>query len=211
MSKTKSKPTVKAKSKPKVKAKKQLTVAQEIAQRERKFKAASPAQKRVMIAADVIAQIKAKRFRPESLTWVDPVRKNGDYFDMGAAAGTAAPVRELFLENKIPACACCALGALFMSCTLYNNKTTVGKFEDEMVDFKDIVRSGRFRNGLTSFFSRDQLRLIEIAFEGGDGAFTPGNDDDYNDAKDWVRSFDVKKRLIAIMENIIDNKGTFNP
>lgn len=201
-----------AKTKTKTKKKKALTPAQEIARRTQKFKAATPAQKRVMIAADVIAQIKARRFRPSSQIWLQPVEKDGVDLFVGDIAAPSAPVRELFFENTIPACECCALGAMFMSCTLYNNKTSVRTFDKEMNDFTRITMSGRFSNGLNSFFSRSQLRLIEIAFEGGSGGFTSSNEAEHLAAEDWFyRLSDDKKRLVAIMENIIENKGTFKP
>ena len=72
-----------------------------------------------------------------------------------------------------------------------------------------------FSNGLNSLFSYSQLRLIEIAFERGLGAF---KDYDYNlepstkRAAQFGRKFKTEKsRLRAIMKNIVENKGTFIP
>lgn len=191
---------------------KKLTAAQEIALRNKKFAAATSAQKRVLIAKDVIAQIKAKRFKARAGTWVRPVFRNGDELDMfDKFDEETASVRELFLEKKIPACECCALGAMFMSCTLYNNKTTVDSLLDETMDFELIVRSKTrsFSNGLAQFFTKPQLKLIEAAFESEYGAFN----DVCNDKTDlWYETMpNDTKRLIAIMQNIIKNKGTFKP
>ena len=78
------------------------------------FKKATKAQKRVMIAQDVLAQLKAKRYVAESGCWVQ------------ANYNTAVPladikykdsVKELFAEKTIESCNVCALGGLFMSCT----------------------------------------------------------------------------------------------
>jgi hypothetical protein len=193
-------------------APKKRTVAQEIALRNKKFKAATAAQKRVLIAKDVIAQIKAKRLKARTGTWVNPVFRDGRDMDAFEKFDEkTSSVRELFLEKKIPACECCALGAMFMSCTLYNNKTTVADLLDETMDFELIVRSknNSFSNGLTQFFPKPQLKLIEAAFEGEYGAFQ----DVCNDKTDlWYDTLpNDTKRLIAIMQNIIKNNGTFKP
>jgi hypothetical protein len=197
-------------------AKKPIDVAAEVARRNRLFAKATPAGKRVLIAEDIIAQIKAKRFRPKAGVWVNPVNeKNTENIELDIKFNGTAPVRELFLEKKIPACECCALGALFMSCTLYNNQTTVNDFTKEVIlDFQETVEDGKFTNGLTGFFSRAQLKLIEIAFEGGYGAF---DTDRMSNTKalrvvSWEEKLpDDQKRLVAIMNNIINNKGTFVP
>lgn len=195
-------------------AKKPVGVATEIASRNRLFAKASPAEKRVLIAKDVIAQIKAKRFKPKSGVWVQPVdAKNTRDIELDDEFNEDASVRELFLEKKIPACECCALGALFMSCTLYNNQTTVQDFVDEVrFDFEEHVEVGKFTNGLTRFFSRSQLKLIETAFEGGYGAFRSPSAKTMANLVRWEEKLpDDQKRLVAIMNNIIDNKGTFVP
>jgi hypothetical protein len=196
---------------------KKRTAAQEIALRNKKFKAATPAQKRVLIAKDVIAQIKAKRFKALSGTWVNPVFRNGHDLDVfekfvfEKLDEEPASVRELFLEQKIPACECCALGAMFMSCTLYNNKTTVENLLDETVSFEDLIREKgpQFSNGLDQFFSKAQLKLIEATFEGYYGAF---RDESNDKTRVWYETLpNDTKRLVAIMNNIIKNKGVFKP
>jgi hypothetical protein len=99
-----------------------------------------------------------------------------------------------------------------MSCTLYNNKTTVEDFVEEISwDFGEIVDNGQFKNQLTSFFSRAQLKLIESVFESEDGVFDVGTDDRKRDlVAAWSHKFrQPEERLVAIMQNIIRNKGTF--
>jgi hypothetical protein len=207
----------------KKKTKKQLArekMRREIARRNKAFAAAATAEKRVLIAKDVLAQIKAKRFAAAHGVWVDAANK-----PLSAAPGyihIAAPiddkfsetdsVRELFIAGDIQRCRCCALGALFMSCTLYNNKTTVEDFVEEISwDFGEIVDNGQFKNQLTSFFSRAQLKLIESVFESENGVFDVGTDDRKRDLVDaWSHKFrQPEDRLVAIMQNIIRNKGTF--
>jgi hypothetical protein len=195
-------------------AKKPIDVAAEVARRNKLFAKASPAGKRVLIAEDIIAQIKAKRFKPKSGVWVQPTNaKHTADIELDLTFNGTAPVRELFLEKKIPACECCALGAMFMSCTLYNNKTTVNDFTNEVIlDFEETVETGTFKNGLTRFFSRPQLKLIEAAFEGGYGAFRSSNAKTMASLVKWEEKLpDDQKRLVAIMNNIIANGGTFVP
>ena len=195
-------------------AKKPLDVAAEVARRNKLFAKASPAGKRVLIAEDIIAQVKAKRFKPRSGVWVQPVNASNTLdLELDHNFDGAVSVRELFLEKKIPACECCALGALFMSCTLYNNKTTVDDFTEEVIfDFEEKIDSGTFKNGLTRFFSRSQLKLIEAAFECGFGAFRVADKKTMDRVAKWEEKLpNDQKRLVAIMNNIIDNKGTFVP
>jgi hypothetical protein len=204
--------------------KKPLTKAQklkrEIAKRNKLFAAADHAEKRVLIAKDVIAQIKLGRFKAATQTWVTPnvLRKPGaDHsggVDLTREFGYDAPVRELFLDKKIASCDCCALGAMFMSCTLYNNNQTAEDFEEEVNwDFDGRVEGyhGGFANGLDKFFSHSQLALIEAAYEGGDGAFSAPKSKQ-TAVYDWIGSLpNAEKRLVAIMENIIENNGKFVP
>jgi hypothetical protein len=220
------KPVRKAKKTAAPVKKKPLTKAQklkrEIAKRNKLFAAANPAEKRVLIAEDVIAQIKLGRFKAATQNWVTPkVRSSpgvefygGGAVDLTREFGYDASVRELFLDKKIASCDCCALGAIFMSCTLYNNNQTTDNFEAEVnYEFDERVEGnhGGFSNGLNKFFSRAQLMLIEAAFEGGDGAFSAPTSKEAA-VYDWINTLpDAEKRMVAIMKNISDNKGTFVP
>lgn len=215
-------------------------IAREIAKREAIFKKASPTQKRVLIAKDVIAQIKAKKIKPEqgSFVMVEKVQgfmssteaedRTGSWnfalHKLSATEGSDADVRHLYLENKIQQCSCCALGGMFMSCTLYNNNTTV----DNLYDSGDAIGNmlyeesepGSLPNGLDKFFSVAQLRLIEQTFEGNNGVVNSGMDDNTGEIFDkyspkseafYTKYKKPKDRLIAIMQNIVVNNGTFKP
>lgn len=197
---------------------KKTNATREIARRNRKFKAAAAAEKRVLIAKDVIAQVKAGRFKVGSGNWVVPLTRSGSDLSVDRFEEDES-VQKLFLEGDIPKCECCALGAMFMSCTLYNNKTTAIELEDVRFSFSDYVEEGSFTNGLSKFFSKDQLKLIESAFEGNCGAFCLEQTAEWEEGLlpgdktfGWMsRLRDDKKRLVAIMENIIKNKGKFVP
>lgn len=209
-------------------------LAAEIARRTKLFKAASPAQKRVLIAKDVIAQIKANRYAAKTGTWVALYNKNAKKIDFGpysAASRKNAQVQSLFLSGDVAKCECCALGGVMMSCTLYNNNQTLADFYEYDCDVGAVVGYGdKFSNGLHRVFSRQQLALIECAFEGGRGGFfvslnptstcTPVVDpllqnvprDTLARAIDYAKKYATpEKRMIAIMQNIIKNDGTFKP
>jgi hypothetical protein len=226
------------KKKPLTAAQKLAKVRREIAARNKRFQAADAAGKRVLIAQDVIAQIKLKRLWPTSGTWVSALdyRDNVDKVvgerDASIAAFEARSVREDFLAGLVGRCDCCALGAMFMGCALNNNKTTAKDLDAVEYDLGDYVTvrktTGPLANGLNKFFSRQQLKLIEMAFEGGNGAFsidlyyaaeaqkslsTPRQPTDVEARLlAWATKYpDDDKRLIAIMKNIVANNGTFVP
>jgi hypothetical protein len=169
------------------------------------FKKATKAEKRVMIAKDVLAQIKAKRYIPESGTWVDPNWNIRNEID-----GTES-VQKLFADRTIETCNVCALGSLFMSCTNLNNNTCVSdiNYGGEGTEIGERIQDGdTLSNGLNKIFSKKQLQLIEVYFETGDGWF--GEDSRhvayFNDAYP-----DDEDRLVEIMKNIVANDGTFVP
>jgi hypothetical protein len=182
------------------------------------FKNATKAEKRVMIAKDVLAQIKAKRYIPESGTWVDAnwnIRGGIDEIH------ETDSVQKLFADRTIETCSVCALGGLFMSCTNLNNNTCVSdiNYGGEGTEIGERIEEGdTLSNGLNKIFSKKQLQLIEVYFEKGDGWFGEagytgnyiGEDsrhvEYFNDAYP-----DDDERLVEIMKNIVANDGTFVP
>ena len=171
------------------------------------FKKATKAQKRVMIAQDVLAQLKAKRYVAESGCWVQP---NYNPTNTWADKYTES-VQELFLEKKIESCNVCALGGLFMSCTNFNNNTLLKDLDDVSYNLGALVDDKeKLSNKLNSIFTTNQLKLIESYFEANDGFFQDSDEDDRIEAFCDKYTSD-KKRLQLIMENIVENNGTFVP
>ena len=168
----------------------------------------------MLIAKDVIAQIKNGNFKAAGGTWVRPMTAR-HLGNLSVEFGADASLRELVLTDKLGKCDCCALGAMFMSCTLYNNKTTAEDFEQEVNDgaFDFLVEDkGSISNGLNTFFSPAQLRLIEMYFERGYGAWSPRSDAETARVELWYETYSTdRSRLLAIMQNIVDNNGTFKP
>jgi len=181
------------------------------------FKKATKAQKRVLIAQDVLAQIKAKRYVAASGIWVLP--NWSDKIDRGQIRVTDS-VQKLFAENAIDTCNVCALGGMFMSCTNLNNNTTVKQLTDEAQDGLGASIDGgeKLSNGLNQIFSKTQLEIIETYFEHGDGWFrrdgytgrSNGVDQKHVDAF-FEKYPEDDDRLKEIMKNIVANNGTFVP
>lgn len=166
--------------------------------RERRFQAMTDAQKRVAIAKDVIAQlesgliIKAKSgtyFASEGVN--KAVAKAIQKSDDDWLDDIELDLRDVLVSEQ-PTCSACAVGSMFICATLrQDNFNVVGD---------DIDRSSM--EGQLTYFEPDQLWAIEDAFESSwklsdEETMTKGEESD-------------KKRLIAIMQNIIDNKGTFD-
>jgi hypothetical protein len=115
------------------------------------------------------------------------------------------------IENQVGKCNVCALGAAVLSkARLFDNVPIDGEAASYggviSLDYDDCF------NGLKDIFSESQLQLIEAAFEGWDeGSW------ETNPAIRRAVAFgekyidDDKKRMKAIMQNIIDNDGTFKP
>lgn len=189
------------------------------------FNKLKKAEKRVAIAQDVLDQIKNKIIRPENGSWISWGGKNIDSFEE-KDGGTS--LKKEILENGLKqSCDCCALGSLMLSCTLFNNEVTL---EDVLIrdafDYMSKTSGSDIKTGgLESVFSDKQIEMIEMAFEKGGGLFK------YNDNPDWEEYNNTslkgcvagkcvefgekykssKGRLVAIMNNIIENKGEFIP
>ena len=182
------------------------------------FKKATKAEKRVMIAKDVLAQIKAKRYIAESGTWVDAnwnIRGGIDEIH------ETDSVQKLFADRTIETCSVCALGGLFMSCTNLNNNTCVSdiNYGGEGTEIGERIQDGdTLSNGLNKIFSKKQLQLIEVYFEKGDGWFGEGGytgnyiGEDSRHVEYFNDAYpDDDERLVEIMKNIVANDGTFVP
>lgn len=174
------------------------------------WRATTKPQRRILVARDVIAQIKADRLLPMKGRWIDLYRdwSSAAYYD------TMDSMQEVVLAKKAK-CQVCALGSIMASMVLFKNMVTIGNIDRDF----DYYRLRKFKRrkdnvGIRALFSRDQLELIEGAFEMGSGLHGTLK----QHVKGWeeAKAFGVKfndstSRLIAIMKNIIKNKGEFVP
>ncbi len=159
-------------------------------QRNTRFAKMTKAQKRVAIAKDVIKQIAARSIKPRFQIYLESPNQIAKKMDIGKQLCDVLPNR--------PACKVCAIGGMFVA--------AVGLFNDLPVDetfVNRFVDAGPLKNRLLNFFGREQLREIEWCFEDNETWITNVN------APKHRR--DAAKRMAAIMQNIIENKGTFVP
>lgn len=166
-----------------------------------RFNSLTKAEKRIEIAKDVLSMISDKR-----KTIVRGIYLN--IYNEDILGGSA----QKYVDEI--SCECCALGACLLSATKYMNQLTIGEIHFVNSENSDVWGI------LNKVFSAKQLGLIEYAFEGSfDGtrvsmdSFSFYNEDiDIKSAVMFGRGYENdEERLTAIMENIIKNRGTFNP
>jgi hypothetical protein len=186
----------------------QRRFVRQVRDRERRFQNMNPSQKRVAVAKDVLAMIEARRIRARAGTYLSLQRRV-----KGVKPETE--VQEILLES--PTCTACAVGSIFVCTMLRNDNLTINEFTgDPTIDRgemdRDALGSGDgLYDAVAWLFSKGQLALIEAAFEGGYVNCYPdyGSDTEARAEKFHDTYTSDEKRLAAIMQNIIDNKGTF--
>lgn len=151
----------------------------------------TPAQKRVAIARDVIKHLQAKRFvTVTNILW----RFKG--------LSIAEKVNQKRIKTllKIKPCEVCAIGACVIA----------GLNRFNQVEFKGVNGAEYEELSLQQWFSINQLALIEIGYEGKNYNFSNSVRSDAA-VSFFYKHCDNDTRLIAIMQNIIKNKGEFVP
>ena len=164
-------------------------IQKEIARRNKLFAGKTPSQQRVLIAKDIIQLLKMGKLRATSDYLNHPVRRYN-------RAKEGKPAQIELLTTKEP-CACCAKGAIFVSYIMNKNEITIGwDFEAAF----QRVKENTFATGISHIFPPEMLREIENHYEG------------FYYKATFVHKYPEKtKRLGAIMNNIIKNKGEFIP
>ena len=148
------------------------------------------AQERVAIAKDALAWVEAGVLLPAKMVYVNTVLED-DQINWDPKA----QLRDVVLGP----CRVCAQGALFLAKAVrYDNVSGIRNSDD-------LHHRACKADELEEHFTRDQLKLIEQYFEG----WAAGS----NYAPQFFKEDypDHRQRLIFILKNIIDNKGTFVP
>lgn len=165
------------------------------------FEKMSPAEKRVQIARDVIAQLAAKRLIATTGTWL----ANGDEGDLFTKEDVHKNPELQKILKRQKECTGCALGGMFMCAVERADELRLGDLDRDSRDYRQMQDGSVFKY-MEKFFSREQLDEIEAAFEQGEGFV-----DDSNVASGWLSEVDdANERMRLIMENIVANKGKFN-
>lgn len=170
------------------------------------------AQLRIALAKDVIASLETERIISKSGSWVQIESDESICgFNTSISGSDDTQIQDIINNKK---CQVCALGALFIESIRRFDSLTIGDLEDGYsVGCYDITEY------LDNIFDEYQLKLIEVAYERGDGGFSVRWDfRDKEDREEAERAIefgktidDDRERLIAIMNNIIKNYGDFIP
>ena len=198
-------------------------VAQATGLSNERFARATPARKRVIIAKDVLRWLATAKLVPAGLSgaslylriiprgraevartnWVPPL----DDYEVTEHGGVV----------NGDSCVACGIGALVATAAERGACSLRGP-NDYLWNEDEVPES--IRSALSGLFDADQLDKIEWAFEGGVGlgaALTYGHLRGLSEeARTRCESFALRypykqARLVAIMNNIIDNKGQFVP
>lgn len=170
------------------------------------------AQQKCIIAHDIINNINAQVYTANRGSYVNmiSVTENNKWQDVRYGELANAGVKENF--SKIRSCTVCALGACLMSITKFNNRLTFNELP------LGIGWQGKQLKLLTDIFTPNELAKIEVAFEGKwsydesnigrDKLSAKLSDKTVNKIMKFHELYnDSEKRLVAIMESIIANKG----
>lgn len=166
------------------------------------FAKLASAKKRIAIAEDVILSLKSGLFSARA----------GSYFVLNTDnPSTTTELQDLLCDKaNIDSCTVCGMAGIFASKVRLSNNFKITKGDNYVsVGDKEII------DNLQGIFEEGQLRLIECAFE-GEFIKTPANMDCTTEERleelgveFYVKYPDEDKRMVAIMKNIIKNKGTF--
>jgi hypothetical protein len=193
---------VKSRSKTPVKTKPQSTNS---------LKGKSKSEIRVMIAKDVLAQLKSKAYCAKQGCWVEDKKIGGfDDYCMEQFGGkqNVKAVSASEYVSKLKACKVCALGSIFVSQIRIGDDFKLSDTQTAYDVFEWLEKSP-----LKRYFSVDQLELLEACFEGLKGMY---GESMYGAnellANAYASQFPQDKdRLTAIMKNIVRNNGQFIP
>ncbi len=167
----------------------------------KKFDSSSKAEKRVMIAKDILKLLKAEVVSG----------KAGEYVEFNSMPFFYDDQAQGHLHN-IPKCEVCGIGGIAYAYILRKNNCTIG--EMDTLGSGDILK-------MVKIFPKRQMNLIESAFEqwdsfdNGRNKKVPAFERAYyfrsnNNCPKHKRGTN-NKALELIMKNIIKNKGTFKP
>jgi hypothetical protein len=169
-------------------------INRQISRRNAIFKKATKAEKRVLIAKDVLNQIKNKKYIPKTGLWVSRIFSN-----LKELKGYDSIQPSLMAPSL--ECNCCALGAMMVSCIRYRGQTTKRDVLQGAFQGDTLLAGCGNSSGLQDLFSRTQMTEIEACFEGRG----------YHGLRFYKLFNEDEDRLVAICKNIIKNKGKFIP
>lgn len=195
-----------------------------IRENNKRWREADEAGKRVLIAKDVIQQVKMGNFTPSAgIYWGGALAERARNTHM--VVGRDVGLREVIMAHAGESCEVCAIGSMFLCSVRLGNEATVSE-----------GGSASQFSRLRKYFSAEQLALIESAFECQPMGVSDNWIDRFpavNFGKQWPKLDDGRKceckpdcgyildptllpendapRMLAIMKNIVKNNGEFIP
>lgn len=218
------------------KVEKAARLKREIYNRKRRWTRATDDKRRVMVAKDVLEQIAARKFEPVQRAFL--IVDNRDFYKMERQDSIQGCLLDKATDCKGCAIGGAMMSMIRFNNHVFAHE--LDYFQDDTYsldytkkeDLDDCGIDGRnLSKELHALFRDSQLELIELAFEWGQGTYHNSSLSYYNSftleeitqmkvrrsgamwkAYLFGRKYDnPRERLIAIMENIIANKGTFIP
>jgi hypothetical protein len=187
-------------------------IPQNLEERNKWFNSLDKQVQRVVIAQDVIDQVKLDKYLAQASV----------YFKVPIKLKEDQPLQEVVEDN---ACTVCAIGAVFASRVRLGNDVKLDNSIKALLRADTYTSLASIENHITSIFDEYTLRLMEVAFEGYDAAgyfmkkYSKWDsedqeeyicNDDYDAAVEFYGYRDTyPELLIDIMQNIIDNDGDF--
>lgn len=186
----------------------------------KQFAALSVPTQRIRVAEDVIAQLKARRYKASPGTYA--VIKG---LDALATKHKGKDLRDV-LPTKAKSCSVCALGSMFLSTIRLGDNCKIDPEDDFDFDVytpslskipETTINEDLIHERIFDLFG-SQKGIIETAFEGTEmdrlDEYAEDNGLDPDQLMDDCRAFyekfsNAEERLTAIMENIVRNKGNF--
>jgi hypothetical protein len=173
------------------------------------LKAMDKADARVVIARDVIHQLRYNRLVARQgvyvQPWMDGSRQQNDLFTP-KDVDNGKDVKDV-LFKRAEYCEVCAKGALFISAIMKFDNFPVNDLLVE--DAGHIGVCASHGTALDAYFDESQLELIEYTFEKGNAGTCYSHEEHKKAIHFYEQYDDTHDLLVAIMKNIIKNKGTF--
>lgn len=184
---------------------------QAIEKSNREFRLLPKYKKRVTIAQDVLAQMKAKRFIAKQRVYLELRDEDARDRFCDVRSGNAKTEECSTLNSVLSdsSCEVCGIGSLFVAAAERTRACVDGMSGVNDDDF--------MRQLLKDYFDMDQLLLIEAAFE-GQYIEAECYEEEGVDKEDIAAALaftwgarTANARLERIMKNIVENRGTFVP
>lgn len=181
--------------------------------RPKKWENFTAQEKRLAIAYDMIQAVLASVYEPKTH---NGYIKRGVLEDVAEAAGITS-IRELLnTPGLVQDCEVCILGGCFLSLIRFENHVSISELDEQYFGFRD----SSARQRLAESFDPFQLDLLESAFETDMAHSIVEDDHDYSIAEKrklaaavhFGKAYaDPSDRALAVLINVVKNKGTFKP